>query len=133
MGRLPKPRKGTEELFSSMSKMIVPAFILRDFEVSEIMDHKNEWIVELQEKQDRIPQELRQYQDVVFDGFCHPIHILSHSFSLKPVYLRVYRRRWKRSNTDKHKSNTYDLTIKGLKMVPELGIFLKEEDRRLSG
>lgn len=67
------------------------------------------------------------------DSFCHPIDVLGHSFSLRPVYLRIYRRRWKRSGMDKHYSNTYDLTIKGLKMVPDLGIFLKEEDRRLSG
>lgn len=116
-----------------MSRMLVPDFILKDFEVSDIKEFRKEWVIELEEKQDRIPKELRPYQDIVFDGFVHPIDILSHSFSLKPVYLRVFRRRWKRSNTDKHYSNTYDLTIKGLKMVPELGIFLKEEDRRLPG
>jgi hypothetical protein len=89
--------------------------------------------VELEEKQDKIPLSLSEYQDVVMDGFCHSIDVLSHSFSLKPVILRVYRRRWKRSGTDKHYSNTYELTIKGLKMVPGLGLFLKEEDRRISG
>ncbi len=113
--------------------MIVPAFILRDFEVSDIAEHKNEWVVELEEKQQRIPNELFQCEDVVFDGFCHPTHILSHSFSLKPFYLKVLRRKWKRSNTDKHYSNTYALAINGLRMVPELGLFLKKEDRRLSG
>jgi len=133
MGRSRKQRKSAEELFSSISKMIVPEFILENFQVIDVHNLKNEWVVELEEKQDRIPEILQEFADVVFDGFCHPIDILSHSFSLKPVYLRVYRRRWKRSNTDKHYSNTYDLTIKGLKMVPELGIFLKEEDRRLSG
>jgi len=133
MGRSKRPRKSNDELFSAMSKMIVPEFILRNFEVSSINEYKGEWVVELEEKQESIPEELRQYPDVVLDGFCHSIDILSHSFSLKPVYLRVFRRRWKRSNTDDHYSNTYDLTIKGLKMVPELGIFLKEEDRRLSG
>ena len=106
---------------------------MENFQVIDVHNLKNEWMVELEEKQDRIPENLHEFDDVVFDGFSHPIDILSHSFSLKPVYLRVYRRRWKRSNTDKHYSNTYDLTIKGLKMVPELGIFLKEEDRRLSG
>lgn len=133
MGRSRKQRKSADELFSSISKMIVPEFILENFQVSDVHNLKNEWVVELEEKQDRIPEILQEFDDVVFDGFCHPIDILSHSFSLKPVYLRVYRRRWKRSNTDKHYSNMYDLTIKGLKMVPELGIFLKEEDRRLSG
>jgi len=133
MGRPRKQRKSNEELFYSISKMIVPDFILKDFEVSDIKEFMKEWVVELEEKQDRIPEAIRQYQDVVFDGYCHPIDVLSHSFSLKPVYLRVFRRRWKRSNSDEHYSNTYDLTIRGIKMVPELGIFLKEEDRRLSG
>jgi hypothetical protein len=133
MGRAKKPRKSQDELFTSLSKMIVPEFILQDFEVSNIKELKSEWVVELEEKQDRVPEALREFEDIVLDGFCHSIDVLSHSFSLKPVYLRVYRRRWKRSGTDKHYNNTYDLTIKGLKMVPELGIFLKEEDRRLSG
>jgi hypothetical protein len=53
---------------------------------------------------------------------------MSHSFALKPVYLKIFRRRWKQSNTDKHYSNGYDFQMKGLKIVPELGIFLKEED-----
>jgi hypothetical protein len=44
----------------------------------------------------------------------------------------LYRRRYKQSNQDVHFSNDYDFTLKGVKMVPELGIFLKEEDRRLS-
>ena len=133
MGRSKKVRKSQDELFSSISRMIVPDFILRNFEVSNIKELKNEWVVELEEKQGKVPEALNEFHDVVLDGFCHPIDMLSHSFSLKPVYLRIYRRRWKRSGTDKHYSNTYELTIKGLKMVPELGIFLKEEDRRLSG
>jgi len=133
MGRLKKPRKSLDDLFCSISKMIVPEFILKDFYVSDIQERSNEWVVELEEKPERIPSALASYQDVVCDGFCHSIDVLSYSFSLKPVYLRILRRRWKRSNTDKHFSNTYDLTIKGLKIVPELGIFLKKEDRRLSG
>jgi hypothetical protein len=133
MGRARKARKSQDELFISLSKMIVPEFVLENFEVSNIKELTNEWVVELEEKQDKIPLSLSEYQDVVMDGFCHSIDVLSHSFSLKPVILRVYRRRWKRSGTDKHYSNTYELTIKGLKMVPGLGLFLKEEDRRISG
>jgi hypothetical protein len=48
-----------------------------------------------------------------------PIEMLSHSFVCKPIYLRLYRRRYKRSNRDEHFSNDYDLTLKGVKMVPE--------------
>jgi hypothetical protein len=53
---------------------------------------------------------------------------LSHSFVCKPVYLRLFRRRYKRSGSDEHFSNQYDVSLKGVKMVPELGFFLKEED-----
>ena len=133
MGRNKKERKSTDELYGDMSKMIVPEFILKDFEISSINEQKGCWVVELQEKEQRIPEALRGENDIVLDGFTHPIEVLSHSFSLKPVYLKIYRRRWKVSNTDQHYSNSYELTIKGIKMVPEFGIFLKEEDRRLSG
>jgi len=133
MGRRKKPAKSEQELYGFMSKMLIPEFILKDFEISDIAERKEYWLIELQENEDRVPDVLVHEKDVVLDGFCHPIELLSHSFVLKPVYLRVYRRRWKKSGTEQHFSNQYDLTIKGIKMVPELGIFLKEEDRRLSG
>jgi hypothetical protein len=53
--------------------------------------------------------------------------MLSHSFVCKPIYLRLFRRRYKRRGMDEHFSNEYELTLKGVKMVPELGIFLKDE------
>lgn len=133
MGRRKKPAKSEQELYTFMSKMLVPEFILDNFKISDIAERKEYWLIEIQEKEDRVPVVLIHKKDVVLDGFCHPIELLSHSFSLKPVYLRVYRRRWKKSGEDQHYSNQYDLTIEGIKMVPELGIFLKEEDRRLSG
>ena len=39
----------------------------------------------------------------------------------------VHRRRYKRNGTDEHFSNDCDFTLKGVKMVSELGIFLKEK------
>ena len=133
MGRRKKPAKSEQELSLSMSRILVPEFILKDFELSDIIESKDYWLIEMQEKEDRIPEALVKEKDIALDGFCHSIELLSHSFSLKPVYLRIYRRRWKKSGGSQHFSNQYDLTIKGIKMVPELGIFLKEEDRRLSG
>jgi hypothetical protein len=113
--------------------MLVSEKVLKDFEITDTKELKDHWIIELHEKEERIPPELEGKKDIVFDGYCNPIDALSYSFVLKPVYLRIFRRRWKQSNTDVHYSNTYDFTLKGVKMVPELGIFLKEEDRRLSG
>lgn len=132
MGRSKKPRKSEGELYEYMSKILVPEFMLKNFEISDIKEEKEYWMIELQEMEHLVPESLQNESEVVLDGFCHAIDLLSHSFSLKPVYLRVYRRRWKKSGSDQHFSNQYDLTIKGIKMVPELGIFLKAEDRRLS-
>jgi hypothetical protein len=52
---------------------------------------------------------------------------LSNSFVCKPIYLRLFRRRYKRSNSDEHHSNEYNVMLEGIRMVPEMGIFLKEE------
>lgn len=132
MGRSVKKFKSKEELYEQIIRMLVPGKIIQDFEITDARELKEYWLIELHEKPDRIPAELQDEKQIVFDGYTEPKEMLSHSFVLKPVYLKLYRRRWKKPNTDKHYSNTYDLTLKGVKMVPELGIFLKEEDRRLS-
>jgi len=134
MGRKKLEKKESSALLSTLIGMFVPANILQDFEVWDAYGTKGNWIIELREKEGRIPKELqdKEVSMIVLDGFTNPIDMLSFGFSLGPVYLRIYRRKWKESNTDKHFSNEYDLQLKGYKMVPELGIFLKEEDRRLS-
>jgi hypothetical protein len=106
--------------------MLVPSYILDNFEIYDAKESLTSWVIEMREKEDRIPSELQDCSEVVFDGYCNPIETLSHSFVCKPVYLKVYRRRYKRAGEDKHYSNSYDLTLKGVKMVPELGLFLKE-------
>jgi hypothetical protein len=133
MGRKKLEKRDTFEMNEVLISMFVPQNIMHDFEVWDVYGKQGNWIIELREKEAKIPVELIEHkEEVVLDGFCNPIDMLSFGFSLGPVYLRIYRRRWKQSNEDKHFSNEYDLQLKGYKMVPELGIFLKEEDRRLS-
>lgn len=127
MGRNKKERQPVEQLFSTAMSMLVPSYILENFEMWDALESKDRWVIEMREKEGRIPEDLRDYQDVVFDGYCNPLEMLSHSFVCKPIYLRLFRRRYKRAGTDKHYSNEYDLTLKGVKMVPELGFFLKDE------
>ena len=128
MGRKKLERQSVENLFSTVSTMLVPDHILQYFEIWDAHEYKERWVIDMREKEGFIPKELSEYEDIVFDGYCNPIEALSHSFVCKPIYLRLYRRRYKRSTEDEHFSNTYDVTLKGVKMVPELGIFLKEED-----
>ncbi len=134
MGRKKLEKRDRDEMLSMLIGMFVPANILEDFEVWDAFKQNGHWVLELREKEERVPIDLQELcvEEVVLDGFCNPIDMLSFGFSLGSVYLRIYRRRWKKSNTDQHFSNEYDLQLKGYKMVPELGIFLKEEDRRLA-
>ena len=128
MGRKRLERQSIESLFSTVSTMLVPQHVLEYFEIWDAHEYKDRWVIEMREKLGLIPEELQSSEDVVFDGYCNPMETLSHSFVCKPIYLRLYRRRYKRSNSDIHYSNEYDVTLKGVKMVPEFGFFLKEED-----
>jgi hypothetical protein len=127
MGRNKKSRQPVESLFSTAMSMLVPSHILENFEMWGAEENKERWVIEMREKEGRIPFELSEYNDIVFDGYCNPVETLSHSFVCKPIYLRLYRRRYKRAGTDSHYSNEYDVSLKGVKMVPELGFFLKDE------
>jgi hypothetical protein len=127
MGRKKKERQPVEALFSRAMSMLVPGHILEHFEMWDAHESRDRWVIEMREKAGLIPCELKEYEDIVFDGYCNPIEVLSHSFVCKPIYLRLYRRRYKRSSSDSRYSNEYDVTLKGVKMVPELGFFLKDE------
>jgi hypothetical protein len=128
MGRKKLVRTSVERLLSTVSSMLVPAHVLKYFDIWDAKESKTRWVIEMREKEGNIPKELSEYEDIVFDGYTNPLETLSHSFVCKPVYLRLYRRRYKRSNRDVHYSNEYDVTLKGVRMVPELGIFLKGAD-----
>ncbi len=128
MGQKKKVRPSTDTLFDTVSRMLVPDYILVNFEIYGANEFPSCWVIELREKEGLIPLELNDCLEVVFDGYCNAIETLSHSFVCKPIYLKIYRRRYKLSGQDQHYSNNYDLTLKGVKMVPELGLFLKDKD-----
>ena len=119
------PHTKQSDILDQVVKLLVPEEYLQDFYVNHISENKEEWVLELVEKEDRIPKPLAG-KEVAFDGYCNSIDILTHAFSLKKIYLRMYRRRWKESGTTKHYSNDYDLTIPGMKTTREFRDFLKE-------
>jgi hypothetical protein len=127
MGRKKLEKPSAETLNYTLSRMLVPANILENFDIFGAEEFKERWVIELREKEGLIPVQLQGIDNVVFDGYCNPIETLSHSFVCKPIYMKLYRRRYKRSGSDEHFSNVYDFTLKGVKMVPELGFFLKDE------
>ncbi len=105
--------------------MMVPRDFLEFFEVHEVKELSNEWQIILHEKEYLIPDKLKNKPDVVLDGFCNPLQLLSHCFTLKPVYLIMKRRRWKQAGTDLHYSNDYTLTKDPSKLTPDMAGFLK--------
>jgi len=128
MGQKRKQAPSASELFPIISRMLVPEHILEYFEIYGAEEYPSHWMIELREKEGIIPAEISDSKDIVFDGYENPVETLSHSFVCKPIYLRTYRRRYRQSGSNKHYSNTYDLSLKGVKIVPELGIFLKDDD-----
>ena len=106
-------------------KIFVPEEYLVDFEVNHIENKPQEWVIELVEKEDRIPAALAG-KEAVLDGYNNEIDNLMHTFSLKKIYLRLTRRRWKEKGTTKHYSNEYNLQILGMKTKKESRDFLKE-------
>ena len=106
-------------------KILIPEEYLKDFEPNSVENKPTEWVIELIEKEDRIPQALAG-KDAVLDGYNNEIDILTHAFSLKKIYLRLIRRRWKEKGTTIHYSNEYNLHIPGMKTTREFRDFLKE-------
>jgi hypothetical protein len=120
-----KKKQPQQDLLFEMTKMMVPKEYLEYFSVYEVRELKSEWQIILHEKETLIPDNLKDQEEVVLDGYCKPLQVLSHCFSLKPVYIVVKRRRWKQSGTDIHYSNTYTLTKDSAKLTNEMAGFLK--------
>jgi hypothetical protein len=79
----------------TISRMLVPESILADFDIYGAKETSTLWTIEMRKKEGWVPKELQNCPDVVFDDYCNPIDTLSHSFVCKPIYLRIYRRRYK--------------------------------------
>ena len=123
MGR--KKQQAKSDLSFELSLMMVPLDFLEYFEIVEVKELPGEQKIILHEKEHLIPAKLQGVGDVVLDGFCNPLQLLSHCFTLKPVYLVMKRRRWKKAGTNTHYSNEYTLTKDPSKLTPDMAGFLK--------
>ncbi len=105
-----KKKQPKQDLQYELTRMMVPKDFLEYFDVFEIKERPSEWQVVLHEKEHLVPDKLSGRGGVVLDGFCNPLTLLSHCFSLKPINLVLKRRRWKQAATNTHFSNEYTLT-----------------------
>jgi hypothetical protein len=116
------------DITEKIAQVLVPRDILADFDVVDVQEFSNEWVLVLEEKEDRIPCSL-QGKDVVLDGFYDSIDLISGVMMEQIIYLRIKRRRWKERGQTKHDHNQYGHQFEGMRTTKRFAAFLKEIDR----
>jgi hypothetical protein len=116
-----------DTLLSTLVETMLPKEIYLHFEVVSLTESSHGYQMRLDEYAELLPAGLHQEPSVVLDGFCHPIELLHFSIKGKPLYLKLYRRRWKASCSNTHYSNHYDFHPEGVKATHEFAAFLKGE------
>jgi hypothetical protein len=116
----------TEDIFKNVLSVLIPES-LSDFVLAEVKEYKDRIEFRMEEKETNLPDCLVGKGNVILDGFCNPIELQSFPLKEKPVFYKVYRRRWKISGEHKHVSNEHELHPEGVKTTQEFASFLKEE------
>jgi len=116
-----------ENLLQDLVSSLLPSAISQHFNLVSISDKPHGVEFRLEELAELLPSELNSSHSVVLDGFCNPLELLHFSLKGKPLYLKLYRRRWKASGSKDHYSNHYDLHPEGAKATHEFASFLKGE------
>ena len=73
MGRKRIEQPCIESLYSTISSILVPDYILKDFDIYGAQESKTCWVIDMREKECHVPSCLQSYSDVVFDGYCNPV------------------------------------------------------------
>jgi hypothetical protein len=116
----------TLSVIQELFKVLFPKEIALHFEIKEVQEHKNRITIRMEELPELVPSELQDSKEVVLDGFCNPVELQSFPLKGKPVYLELYRRRWKSNDDNKRHSNTYKLHPEGVKATADFAAFLKD-------
>jgi hypothetical protein len=113
-------------LLTNVLSVLIPES-LSSFTLVSVKECADYIELRMEDSADTLPKELQDSQTVVLDGFCNPVELQSFPLKGKPVYFRLYRRRWKESGSNKHYSRNYDLHPEGVKATHEFASFLKDE------
>lgn len=90
----------------SYMQLLAPKEILNSFKFVDVKECTKYFELIFEEKVEQIPEALKG-QDVVLDGFCNPLSLLSFPQKGRPTYLVLKRRRWKQKGGGAHYSNDY--------------------------
>lgn len=116
----------SNELIKSLLSVFFPEEIISHFEISEVKQRKGYIEIHFKELPELVPEALYNANDIVLDGYCNPIELQSFPLKGLPVYLKLYRRRWKIKGSKQHYSNQYNFNPEGVKATKEFASFLKE-------
>ena len=116
-----------ENILQSLISSLLPKEIYQHFSILSILEQPHGVEILLEEYAELVPPSLGNNHNIVLDGFCNPLELLHFSIKGKPLYLKLYRRRWKESGNSNHYSNHYDLHPEGVKATHEFASFLKGE------
>ena len=111
----------------TLLQSILPQEIYLHFELKSLSEQHHGYEMVLEESVALVPAALVHKPCIVLDGFCNPLELLHFSIKGKPLYLRIFRRRWKESGSARHYSNRYNLHPEGVKATHEFASFLKGE------
>ena len=118
------------ELGKDLAALLVPGGILKDFAIKKVeSEPSGGCIIHLEEKEglSYIPKDILHEGKAIANGFCNPIELLSFPANGKPLYLKIFRRRWRIRGTNRTASNSYQFNYPGMKTTKAFGDFLKGE------
>lgn len=111
---------------SHLLSILVPADILEHFEINKVIENDSEILIELIEKESRVPEDLKGKQ-VSLDGYMNATTLQHYPQMGKDYYIHLKRRRWKEKGMAISKSyhNEYSFTATGTMATKSFGAFLK--------
>jgi hypothetical protein len=115
----------TTEILKDLLSVFFPEEITLHFEIKDVDEKKGYIQITFEELPELVPPTMQGNGEVVLDGFCNPLELQSFPLKGKPVYLKLYRRRWKFKGEGKHHSNSYNFNPDGVKATKEFASFLK--------
>jgi hypothetical protein len=96
---------------------------LSNFTLVTVEEFPSYIILHLEENPSNLPQTLQNTANVVLDGFLNPVDIQTYPLKDKPVFFRIFRRRWKVSCSPEYQYNQHSLHPVGVKATFDLLIF----------
>lgn len=120
-----KVSDNSTKIDNHLYSLVIPEEILRDFVLSKIEEEDAILTLTLVESADRLPLS-ESGKELVQNGYQNAIEIQSFPIMGKQCILRLIRRRWKEKSTNTGEyCNKYSYTVKGTKVTPKFGDFLK--------